>query len=492
MQTIISIKPFLAVFISAITVLFIFSFRDNQNSREGCSVVAAILKFLIILSMAPAVLAGNNIEFLLVTLLPGLSIKFRVDALGLMFALTASFLWILTTFYSIGYMRSLKEHAQTRYFMCFAATVSATIGAAFAGNLFTLFLFYEIITLVTYPLVAHKETSEAYEGAGKYLWYLIGASKAFLLPALILTYVYAGTLEFKAGGIFPAEIVGKERIIIQIIFFLFIAGFAKAAIMPFHNWLPSAMVAPTPVSALLHAVAVVKVGVFSIVRIMFFVFGPETMQSLNLGITTAYFVSFTIIIASSIALTKDNLKARLAYSTVSQLSYIVLGAALLKPSSMTAGMVYITSHALEKITLFFCAGSIYVSSHFTKISELRGIGKKMPWTMLAFSLATLGMIGIPPAGGFISKWYLVMGAMEANQIGILIMLFVSASLNAFYFLPIVYNAFFEEPDEKHKHDEIKENPFMVIPLVITAVSSIAFFLYPNYFINLAKEVIKWL
>lgn len=492
MQTIVSIKPFLAVFISAITVLFIFSFRDNQNSREGCSVVAAILKFLIILSMVPAVLAGNNIEFLLVTLFPGLSIKFRVDALGLLFALTASFLWILTTFYSIGYMRSLKEHAQTRYFMCFAATVSATIGAAFAGNLFTLFLFYEIITLVTYPLVAHKETSEAYEGAGKYLWYLIGASKAFLLPALILTYVYAGTLEFKAGGIFPAEIVGKERIIIQIIFVLFLAGFAKAAIMPFHNWLPSAMVAPTPVSALLHAVAVVKVGVFSIVRIMFFVFGPETMQSLHLGITTAYFVSFTIIIASSIALTKDNLKARLAYSTVSQLSYIVLGAALLKPSSMTAGMVYITSHALEKITLFFCAGSIYVSSHFTKISELKGIGKKMPWTMLAFSLATLGMIGIPPAGGFISKWYLVLGSMEANQIGILIMLFVSASLNAFYFLPIVYTAFFEEPDKKNQHDEIKENPFMVIPLVITAVSSISFFLYPNYFINLAKEVIKWL
>jgi len=492
METIISIKPFLALFVSAITVLLIVAYRDKPNLRETWSVLAAIIKFLIILSMAPVILAGNNIEFLLVTLLPGLAIKFRVDALGLLFALTASFLWIVTTFYSIGYMRSLKEHAQTRYFACFAATISATIGAAFAANLFTLFLFYEVITLATFPLVAHKETPEAYEGGGKYIWYLVGASKAFLLPALILTYIYAGTLEFKAGGIFPGEIVGKERIIIQIIFVLFIAGFAKAAIMPFHNWLPSAMVAPTPVSALLHAVAVVKVGVFSIVRIMFFVFGPETMHSLNLGITTAYFVSFTIIMASTIALTKDNLKARLAYSTISQLSYIVLGAALLKPSSMTAGMMYITSHALEKITLFFCAGSIYVSSHFTKISELSGIGKKMPWTMMAFSLATLGMIGIPPAGGFISKWYLVLGSMEANEIGILIMLFASASLNAFYFLPIVYKAFFEEPDEKNKHDEIKENPLVVVPLVLTAVCSVTFFLYPNYFIRLAKEVIKWL
>lgn len=492
METIISCKPLLAIIVSAIAAVLIVASKKNPNVRESWSIGAAVLKFLIILSMAPAVLAGKNIEFLLVTLLPGLSIKLRVDALGMIFALTASFLWILTSFYSIGYMRTLKEHAQTRYFACFAVTVSATIGAAFAGNLFTLFIFYEIITMATYPLVAHKETKEAYAGGGKYIWYLVGTAKMFLLPALILTYVLTGTLEFKSGGIFSADIVSSEQTMLVIIYILFIAGFAKAAIMPFHNWLPTAMVAPTPVSALLHAVAVVKVGVFSILRIIFFIFGPETMQSLNLGTATAYFVSFTIIAASVMALTKDNLKARLAYSTISQLSYIVLGAALLKPSSMTAGMVYITSHALEKITLFFCAGSIYVSSHFTKISELKGIGKKMPWTMLAFSLATLGMIGVPPAGGFVSKWYLLLGSMEANEIGILIVLFASASLNAFYFLPIVYTAFFEKPDDKNQHAEIKENPLMVVPLVLTATASITFFLYPNYIIRLAEEVIKWL
>ena len=490
METITSIKPLLAVTVSLIAAILIVMTKDNPNRRESCSIGAAAIKFLIILSMAPAIFAGKNIELLIVTILPGLSIEFRVDALGLMFALTASFLWVLTSFYSIGYMRTLKEHAQTRYYCCFAITLSATIGAAFAANLFTLFLFYEIITLVTYPLVAHKETPEAYEGSGKYLWYLIGTSKVFLLPAVILTFVFAGTLDFKPGGIFLGEIVSQEKTVLTVVFFLFIFGFAKAAVMPFHNWLPSAMVAPTPVSALLHAVAVVKVGVFSIVRMIYFIFGPETLQTLNVGITTAYIASFTIIISSVIALTKDNLKARLAYSTISQLSYIVLGMAMLSASGMTGGMIHITNHAFSKITLFFCAGAIYVAAHKTKISELNGIARKMPWTMTAFSIGAMNMIGMPLFAGFVSKWYLALGSIESKHISLLIVLIVSSILNACYFLPIIYAAFFKELPEGESPEKHEAPIAMVVPLTLTAIGTLLLFFNSSTLIELANLILS--
>ncbi|MEK7679955.1 MAG: proton-conducting transporter membrane subunit, partial [Deltaproteobacteria bacterium] len=284
-----------------------------------------------------------------------------------------------------------------------------------------------------------------------------------------------------------------EPVLLTVVYALFIAGFAKAAIMPFHNWLPSAMVAPTPVSALLHAVAVVKVGVFSILRVMLYICGVDMLKSLGLGIPTAFLVSFTIVTASIIALTKDNLKARLAYSTISQLSYIVLGAALLTPSGITGGIIHITNHAFAKITLFFCAGSIYVASHKTKISEMAGIGRKMPFTMAAFSIGVLGMIGVPSVGGFISKWYLAKGAIEAGSLPILFVLLTSTVLNAAYFIPIVYTAFFGGKGEEHAeghgnhheghdeghHGDIKENPYVVVPLVISAIGSVALGFYPD-------------
>ena len=490
METITSIKPLLAVIVSLVAAILIVTAKNKPNVRESYTIGAAVIKFLIILSMVPAIFAGKKIEFLIVTLLPGLSLEFRVDALGLMFALTASFLWILTSFYSIGYMRALKEHAQTRYYACFAITLSATIGAAFAANLFTLFLFYEIITLVTYPLVAHKETPEAYEGGAKYLWYLIGTSKVFLLPAVILTFVFAGTLDFKAGGIFPGEIVSQEQTALKVVFFLFLFGFAKAAVMPFHNWLPSAMVAPTPVSALLHAVAVVKVGVFSIVRMIYFIFGPETLQSLELGITVAYIASFTIITSSIIALTKDNLKARLAYSTISQLSYIVLGMAMLSPSGMIGGMIHITNHAFSKITLFFCAGAIYVAAHKTKISELNGIARKMPWTMAAFTIGAMNMIGMPLFAGFVSKWYLALGSIESKHISLLVVLVVSSVLNACYFVPIIYAAFFKELPEGESSERHEAPMAMVVPLTLTAIGTILLFFNSSYLLEMARLVLN--
>jgi len=383
-------------------------------------------------------------------------------------------------------MRSLEEHSQTRYFACFAIAISATIGVAFAANLFTLYLFYEIITVSTYPLVAHKETEEAYAGAWKYWVYLMGTS-IFQLSGLLLVYVYAGTLEFSPGGILEGT---ASPTILTVIYVLYLAGFAKAAMMPLHSWLPSAMVAPTPVSALLHAVAVVKAGVFCILRIIFFVFGPDLLQDLNLGLYTAYFVSFTIIVASIFALTQDNLKRRLAYSTVGQLSYVILGAALLTSSGMVGGIMQIAMHAFGKITLFFCAGAIYVASHKTNVSELSGIGRKMPFTMFAFTLGAMSVIGIPPFAGFLSKWYLALGTIEAGNLMLLVILFTSSLLNAAYFLPIVYKAFFEEPTEDPHGEEFGEAPtFVVVPLMITALGTFIIFLYPDLFVDLARMVV---
>ena len=335
MDTIVSIKPLLAVLVSSIGALFIIGTGKKPNLRESWSIIAGVLKLIIILSMIPAVVYDKKIiSYSLFNILPGIEIGFRVDAFGLLFAMGASILWIATSFYSIGYMRSTNEHSQTRYFTCFAVALSATIGVAFSANLFTMFLFYEVLTIITYPLVAHKGTSEAKAGGRKYAIYLLGAAKAFLVAAIILTYNLTGTLEFSKDGIFPAIIQSANPELLYIIFILFLFGFAKSAIMPLHSWLPAAMVAPTPVSALLHAVAVVKTGVFTVLRVIFFVFGAELMLDIGVDVFIITFASVTIIAASIIALSMDNLKARLAFSTISQLSYIILGAALLTPSAM--------------------------------------------------------------------------------------------------------------------------------------------------------------
>jgi multicomponent Na+:H+ antiporter subunit D len=484
-----SARPLLAVAVSFVGTFLILYFRQNRNLREFWSLAAGALKFLIVASMVPWIWQGKKAIFKISTIIPGIEIKLMADPFGMLFALTSSFLWILTSCYSIGYMRSLDEHSQTRYFSFFAVTLSATIGVAFSANLFTMFLFYEIITLATYPLVAHKETDTAYGGGGKYIIYLLGASKLFLVGGLILTYNLTGTLDFTKGGIFNE--VQQEGLII-LVFFLFLFGFAKSAVMPLHPWLPAAMVAPTPVSALLHAVAVVKAGVFSILRVIFFIFGVDVMKAIGADIYAIFFASFTILMASVIALSRDNLKARLAYSTVSQLSYIILGAALLAPMAQVGGIIHITNHAFSKITLFFCAGAIYVASHRTEISQLSGIGRRMPWTMTAFTIGAASMIGIPPVSGFISKWYLVIGSLEASKILILVVLLTSTILNAAYFMPVVYKAFFEkfrEEDGDHQH-EVKEAPkFVLVPLLLTALITILLGLFPEALVDLASKVI---
>ncbi len=483
-----SVMPIAVVGVSLAAVVLIRLSRRYPNLREAWTILAAVTKLALVATMVPAVLDGKVLETTLVTIFPGLSLAFRVDALGLFFALTASFLWLVTSCYSIGYVRAEKEHAQTRYFMCFAVALSATMGIAFAANLLTMFVFYEVLTLSTFPLVGHKQTDEALGGARRYLTYLLGTSLSFLLLAVVLTYHAAGTLDFQDGGILAGR---ASPTLITVMFVLFMAGTAKAAMMPLHSWLPAAMVAPTPVSALLHAVAVVKSGVFVVVKIVLHVFGTAVLAELGLGSALAFVACFTIVMASAIALQQDNLKARLAYSTISQLSYIVLGVALLSPAGIVGSVMHIVIHAFGKITLFFAAGAIYVASHKKNVSELDGIGRKMPFTMTAFTLAAISMIGVPPLGGFVSKWYLGMGAIEGRQLAVLGVLAASTILNACYFLPIVYRAFFRRPTTEPAAGEgrLAEAPVpMVGALVLTAVGALALFFAPDFFLTLAHMV----
>ncbi|MFQ5579744.1 MAG: monovalent cation/H+ antiporter subunit D family protein [Nitrospiria bacterium] len=495
-----SIKPFVAALVPFIGAVLIIATRKNKNLREGCSLLAGVLMFFVVLSMIPPVLEGKTLHYILFDFWPTVPIGFRVDGLGLLLALVSSFTWVLTTLYSIGYMRGLNEHSQTRFYFFFAVTLSATMGAAFSNNWFTLFLFYELITFFTYPLVVHHETREAWAGGNKYLLYLMASSKLFLGIAILLTYYYAGTIDFTATGILPDDVASST---LTMVFFLYLFGVAKAAVMPFSAWLPASMVAPTPVSALLHAVAVVNTGAFCVLRVVLNTFGVDLMKSLDVGSIATAVASFTIIMASLYALSRDNLKERIAYSTVSQLSYMVLGGVLLSASGITGGILHMANHALAKITLFFCAGAIYVATKKSCVSQLNGIGRQMPWTMAAFAIATLGMIGVPPSAGFLSKWYLSLGAMEADQLPVVFVLLASGLLNAVYFIPIVHRAFFKFPDRALSFSfagdkdgggldgyelPVKEPMFCVIPLCITALISIVMGIFPNLFLELIKQV----
>ena len=487
--TVSSAKLLIALLVPLIGTLGVMFMGKNENIREGVSSVASIILFLLVASMIPTVLSGKTLIFHMFTILPGVTVTLRADAMSMIFALVASSLWTIAVFYSMGYMRAHKEHAQTRFNACFALAIFGAIGVAFSDNLFTLYLFYEIVSICTYPLVAHHQDAEGYNGARKYIIYLTTTAKAFLLPALILIYVLTGTLDFAPNistGIFPPD-VNKGLVIMLYVFCLF--GFAKNGIMPFHHWLPGAMVAPTPVSALLHAVAVVKVGVFCTTRVMLYVFGVDTMHALNLGIPTAYFVGFTVIMASVLALSKNNLKERLAYSTISQLSYIIMGVALLTPAGIDGGLIHIVNHAFAKITLFFCAGAIYIAAHKKDISDMGGLGKTMPFTFGAFAIASLSMIGAPPVAGFVTKWSLLVGSIQAHQMGILLILIASTMLNVGYFAPVTIKAFFGKRPEGETYQGIKEAPLsMLIPILIACTISVLLGIFPNFMMQFVKAV----
>jgi multicomponent Na+:H+ antiporter subunit D len=425
------------VVLPAVGAALIAACHRRPNIREAASIGTAAALFIAVLSLAGPVLDGARPALTLGEIMPGLSLALELEPLGLLFALIASSLWLVSVVYSIGYMRGNRELHQTRFYAFFALAIGAAIGVALAGNLLTLYLFYEALTFVTYPLVTHHGDAESRRGGRVYLALLLLSSMLFLLPAMALTWWIGGTLNFTTDGILAGKLSGGAA---AGLLALYAFGIGKGALMPLHRWLPAAMVAPTPVSALLHAVAVVKAGVFSIVKVVVYVFGVGF--SADAFSWLAWVAGFTIVAASAVALRSDNLKRRLAYSTVSQLSYVILAAAILTPLSLIGAVLHIAAHALGKITLFFAAGAVYTTARKTEVSQLDGIGRRMPWTFAAFGVGALSLVGLPPAAGFISKWYIVSGALGAQQWMPLGVIAASTLLNAGYLLPIVYRAFF--------------------------------------------------
>ena len=454
-------RPIAAVLVSVLGTLGILAAHRRPNLREAVTLIVAVTKFGVVASMVPGAVAGDVYVWSLGRFVgvpgggEGVAFALEADPLGLLFAALASLLWIITSLYSIGYMRGLDEHSQTRYFAAFAMSLSAAVGVAFASNLLVLFVFYEVLTVATYPLVAHDETEEARTAGRKYIAYTFGGGVA-VLAGTVFVYWLTGSIAFTPGGI--EGLATADPALSRAAFTLLVAGFGvKAGLMPLHSWLPDAMVAPTPVSGLLHAVAVVKSGVFGVSRVVLDVYGPGTMADLGLGLPLAVVATVTLLAASVIAMRKDHLKQRLAYSTVSQLSYIVLGLAILSPDAIRGGLLHIPAHAFMKLTLFFCAGIIHVETHTDHISEMAGIGKRMPVTMGAFAVAAAGMAGIPLVAGFVSKFYLLVGAVSAGGTVFAVALLLSGVLNIAYFWPVVYQAYFES-EADHDAKPLVESP----------------------------------
>ena len=454
--------------------------------REAATLLTAAVLFTINLALAADVLAGARPEVVLAGFIPSAPILLAAEPLGVIFGLIASFLWIVTSVYAIGYMRGKHEAKQTRFYTFFAIALASTMGVAYAGNLITLFIFYEALSLSTYPLVTHHDNDVARRGGRTYLGLLLGTSIGFFLFGVLWVWHEAGTVAFTPGGVLTGQ---TSTTVLVAMLALFVFGIGKAGVMPFHRWLPAAMVAPTPVSALLHAVAVVKAGVFSVVKVTYYIFGIDNLSTTGASTLFLWVAAATILIASVIALRQDNLKLRLAYSTVSQLSYIVLAAMLANSAGIVGGALHIASHAFGKITLFFCAGAIYVAANKTTISQLKGIGRSMPWTMTFFTVGTISIIGLPPTAGFVSKWYILVGAIQAEQPLVAVVLIISTLLSAAYLLPIVYAAFFQAPETSGLPTHGEAPRPILIALGASVMLTFAMFFFSEPVLRIAAEIV---
>lgn len=477
-----------AVLLPLAGALLLPFFSRQPNSREAVSLVTALALFFVVVQLLDLFFTGGRPYAELWQIVPGMSFALALRPLGMIFALVASFLWFVTTLYAIGYMRRNKEGGQTRFFACFAVAIAATMGIAFSANLFTLFICYEVLSLSTYPLVTHKGDRAAMRGGRTYLGILMGCSIGLLLPAIVIIWYVTGSVDFARGGILEGHFTPLET---GLLLAMCCFGLAKGALMPVHRWLPAAMVAPTPVSALLHAVAVVKAGVFGILMVIVYIFGFEPLAEMAAGDWRVagwlpWVACFTILASSLIALRQDNLKRRLAYSTVGQLSYVILGAALLSPLSLVGAALHIVAHAVGKITLFFAAGAIYTAGRKAQVSELDGIGRAMPWTMGFFTVAALCIIGIPPTLGFVSKWYLLLGAVDVQHYAAIAALVLSTLLSAAYLLPIVHAAFFRKPLVPLEHGEAPKR--MLWAMGITSGLCLLLFFHAEWLLRIASEI----
>ena len=457
-----------AVVLPLIACVTVWVLRDRPAAREATSTALGVALIAVVFSLWPV--AQDGVRFELWTWLPGLSLDLALEPLGLLFATVAAVLWPLTTVFAGGYLRAEKDPAQTRFFIFFALTIAAAMWIALSANLITLLIGYEVMTLATWPLVAHRGDADARRGARTYIVVLLVTSIGLLLPAIVWTWVLAGTTDFTPGGLLAGR---TSSGVLTLLFALYLFGIGKAALMPVHRWLPAAMVAPTPVSALLHAVAVVKAGVFTVLKVAVYVFGVDTLRESGASVPMSWVAAFTLIAAAVVAVRADNLKRRLAYSTVSQLAYIVLAATLANDLAAAGGALHLVTHAMAKITLFMCAGAIAATAHRTKVSELDGMGRTMPWTFAAFFVASVSIVGLPPGGGMWSKWLLLLGAAEADEMVMLVVLLLGSLLAFAYLLPIPVRAFLRPPAEPSTHGEAA--PAMVVPLILTAFGCIVLF-----------------
>ncbi len=476
-----------AVALPALAALVVLALRRHPLAREVGHVVVGVALAALVLSLWSQVDSGLHV--VLWQWLPGLSLEFDLEPLGLIFATVAAVLWPITTVYAGGYVRAEGTPAQTRFFVFFALTIGAAMWIALSGNLVTLLIGYELMTLFTWPLVAHDGTAEARRGARTYVVVLLVTSIGLLLPAIIWTYVLAGTTEFRVGGILGGT---ATPAVLMLLFALYLFGIGKAALMPVHRWLPSAMVAPTPVSALLHAVAVVKAGVFTVLKVVVYVFGMDTLRETGAAVPITWVASFTLIAAAVVAIRADNLKRRLAYSTVSQLAYIVLGASLANDLALAGGTFQLVAHAVAKITLFLCAGAIAATAHKKKVSELDGLGRTMPWTFGAFLIASVSIIGLPPGGGMWSKWLLLLGAADAGNTVAVGVLLLGSLLALAYLMPIPVRAFLRpppgDPGDRPSHGEAA--PAMLVPLVVTALGCILVFVAADVVLHPLTSILE--
>ena len=475
---------FFAIFVPLAAAPVIRVLDGKENIRETVTIATAIVTFILVLFVFVSMNGGDVPQFVLFEPFPAVSIAFKAEPVGVLFALMASFLWIVTSIYAIGYMRGHHEENQTRFYVFFAIAISSALGVAFAANGFTLFMFYEALTLSTFPLVTHAGDEKAKRAGRIYLFLLLGTSVSLFLFALIWTWQITGTLDFTSGGIFDDDV---SKTVLGVLLVLYIFGIGKAALMPFHRWLPSAMVAPTPVSALLHAVAVVKAGVFSVIKICVYIFGIDLVAQLPVHRILAYVAAFTIVASAIVAIRKDNLKARLAYSTIGQLSYIVLGTLTANMWGVIGGGMHMLMHGFGKITLFFGAGAILVAAHKTEISQMRGIGRRMPVTMIAFLVGCIAIVGAPPTGGMWSKWYLLLGTANTGDWILLSALLLGSLLSAAYLLPIVIRSFYPYSDAEQ---DIREAPVSIrIAMIICALGCVYLFFNPNFAFDLMESAL---
>lgn len=451
---------------------------------ETVVVLTSVLMFLLLL--------GRPEEALTVFRFTGnLSITLRIDGLGGLYAGLVAFLWPLAMLYSFEYMK--HEQNEKSFFMFYMITYGITLGVALSENILTMYFFFEMLSLVTLPLVMHTRTREAILASRTYLYYMLGGA-AFAFVGMIFILTYGTTSSFVPGGVLDMVKIGDRTNMLLVIFVLCFCGFAvKTAMWPFSSWLPKAGVAPTPVTALLHAVAVVNTGAFATMRVTYFSFGADVIRGTGAQYTLMVPIIFTIVYGCSRALKETHIKRRLAWSTVSNLSYILFGVILMTPMGLTGAMAHMLFHSFMKICSFFCAGAVMYKTGRNYVHELDGFGRKMPRVFVIFTVSALALMGVPGLCGFVSKWNLAKAAVNSENmlsyIGVAALL-VSALLTAVYMLTIVVRAFFPGKDFDYETIRDVEDPnwMMLVPLFVFAIVIFIFGLHSGPVIKLLAEI----